>query len=275
LFIVAVTLILLAWFVWPTAYRYDRVFMDGRDRAVRVSRFSGEGEILTEGEWHPEGPAPAVYPMPSRDEINASMEPADRPRRYDFGVAEGAEQRIAEVEAQRTTETPLQERLRLEQQYCAAENFRARTPGSLLYWVGIAIAPITLFCLVSYGIIRSRRGSPAPAVEEPGRQADDEDSPARQDVRHQGGRRANPFTRLFSRSPAVPQLNLNLNLVIAFGTGALLATLVCMFTLSGDRWHFEHVDPGTGIPVLIRIDRRTGQSEYFLPATGWRPVRNQ
>lgn len=34
-----------------------------------------------------------------------------------------------------------------------------------------------------------------------------------------------------------------------------------------ERWHFDHADMMYGVKVLVRIDKKTGQTEYFWPPT--------
>jgi hypothetical protein len=49
---------LLAVFVWPTAYRYDRTnFVGVSNVLVRTNRFTGNSQSLTPNGWHDMKPA--------------------------------------------------------------------------------------------------------------------------------------------------------------------------------------------------------------------------
>jgi hypothetical protein len=40
---------------------------------------------------------------------------------------------------------------------------------------------------------------------------------------------------------------------------------------TGDRWHFDTAYGAYDAKFVIRVDRRTGETELFIPFSGWRP----
>ncbi len=49
---VLVAFAIVAWFIWPTPYRYDRITLKGETHPIRIGRFTGEAEILFMDGWH-------------------------------------------------------------------------------------------------------------------------------------------------------------------------------------------------------------------------------
>jgi hypothetical protein len=59
---------------------------------------------------------------------------------------------------------------------------------------------------------------------------------------------------------------------VAFLVGLLVGGLaVFLIFPRGDRWHFDHAKYMNDSDILVRIDRRTGKTEMFIPHGGWRP----
>lgn len=53
--IALILLLIFAWFVWPTPYRYDQYKFFLYDTPIRINRFTDEVEILSSGKWIKEG----------------------------------------------------------------------------------------------------------------------------------------------------------------------------------------------------------------------------
>jgi hypothetical protein len=56
----AVVVIVVAWllWIWPTAYRYDQITVEGDSYPVRIHRFTGRAQMLTPDDgWVPMGPS--------------------------------------------------------------------------------------------------------------------------------------------------------------------------------------------------------------------------
>jgi hypothetical protein len=50
--VIALGIVLLAVLIWPTLYRYDRMY----DRPVRINRITGTAQVLSASGWHTLGP---------------------------------------------------------------------------------------------------------------------------------------------------------------------------------------------------------------------------
>ncbi|HXR40662.1 MAG TPA: hypothetical protein VN776_16280 [Terracidiphilus sp.] len=61
-------LVVFGLFVWPTRYRYDHMKLDANDYPVRISRLTGETEILFPGGWE------------TRDGEQSAPEPKELPK---------------------------------------------------------------------------------------------------------------------------------------------------------------------------------------------------
>jgi hypothetical protein len=65
-------LVILAFFVWPTRYRYDRLKTSDFESPVRIDRLTGKTEILYPAGWHVAGgeqgkPAPEPQELPTEE----------------------------------------------------------------------------------------------------------------------------------------------------------------------------------------------------------------